>query len=202
MCLISVKPPFSVSNNQQLDYVFKSLLNKELSKAQITVTLSGDTTDHPYKSPITRKAYLCHGLVMRAIQWRRVYLTLLSSHLSTWFNIKLPFYQYGNSHYKDKTASWPSYLYIEKPYTRKYGLYIETPCIHPVWYYTVQYIGWLQRTFRVSAADVMGLDMPSGLVVFNTKWSASWNDNILLRKRGEFSHCYFYQIRRFCVIVF
>ena len=35
------------------------------------------------------------------------------------------FDQYWNPHYKDKTASWPSYLYNGDPYTCK-DLYIET----------------------------------------------------------------------------
>ena len=36
-----------------------------------------------------------------------------------WFNIKTPPYQYRDSHYKDKTVSWPSYLYNGNSYTGK-----------------------------------------------------------------------------------
>ena len=38
----------------------------------------------------------------------------------------MPSYQYRNSHCKDKTVSWPSYLYNENPDTWKDSPYIET----------------------------------------------------------------------------
>ena len=41
-------------------------------------------------------------------------------------NIKMPIYEYMNSHYKDETVWRPYYLYDGNPYTREYGLYIET----------------------------------------------------------------------------
>ena len=40
--------------------------------------------------------------------------------------IKMPSYQYRDPHVKDKTVSWPSYLYHGNPHTPKGGLYIET----------------------------------------------------------------------------
>ena len=43
--------------------------------------------------------------------------------------IKVPFYQYKDSYYNDKTESRSSYLYNKKFHTLKDGLYIETgPC--------------------------------------------------------------------------
>ena len=36
-----------------------------------------------------------------------------------WFNIKMPSYQYRNSHCRDKMVLWPSYLYNGIPYTGK-----------------------------------------------------------------------------------
>ena len=45
-------------------------------------------------------------------------------------NIKRLCYQVKNSHYKDKTVSWLSYLYTGNLHTWKDGLYIETdPCL-------------------------------------------------------------------------
>ena len=41
-------------------------------------------------------------------------------------NIKTSSYQYMNSHYKDKTVSWPSYHYNGNPHICKDHLYIET----------------------------------------------------------------------------
>ena len=41
-------------------------------------------------------------------------------------NIRTLSYQYGNSHYRAKMASQPSYLYNRNPHTWKYGLDIET----------------------------------------------------------------------------
>ena len=37
-------------------------------------------------------------------------------------NIKVTSFQYRDSHYKDKTVSWPSYLYNGNHHTRKDGL--------------------------------------------------------------------------------
>ena len=41
-------------------------------------------------------------------------------------NIKISSYQYRDSHYKDKTFSWPSYLYNGNLHIWKKHLYIET----------------------------------------------------------------------------
>ena len=41
-------------------------------------------------------------------------------------NIKMLSYQYRNSHYKDKTVSWLSYLYNGNIHTWKHRLFIET----------------------------------------------------------------------------
>ena len=41
-------------------------------------------------------------------------------------NIKMPSYQYRNSHNKDKTVPWQSYLYYENYHSGKDCLYIET----------------------------------------------------------------------------
>ena len=44
-------------------------------------------------------------------------------------NIKMPSYQYRDSHDKDKTVSRPSYLYHKNHHTWKDDLYIEAePC--------------------------------------------------------------------------
>ena len=39
-------------------------------------------------------------------------------------NIKMPSYHYGDSHYKNKTVSWLSFLYNENPDPESF--YIET----------------------------------------------------------------------------
>ena len=41
-------------------------------------------------------------------------------------NIKMPSYLYRNSHYQDKTVSWPSYLANGNPHIWKDRLYVET----------------------------------------------------------------------------
>ena len=55
----------------------------------------------------------------------------------------LPFYQYRDSHYKDKTDSCPSYLYNGSPRIRKGGLNIETGSwqisVISRWKYTAHY---------------------------------------------------------------
>ena len=48
-----------------------------------------------------------------------------------WFNIKMPSYEYKNSHYKNKTVSRPSHLYNRDPYNGKRAFYIElSQCLH------------------------------------------------------------------------
>ena len=53
---------------------------------------------------------------------------------TTWghLDIKMASYQYGNTHYKDKTVWRPSYLCNGNPYLWKWGLRIETV----LWFFT------------------------------------------------------------------
>ena len=48
--------------------------------------------------------------------------------------IKMPSYQYRDSHYKDKTVSWPSYLYNGDSYTQ-HTVFIRDPGGHCWGYY-------------------------------------------------------------------
>ena len=69
--------------------------------------------------------------------WRKdkkyKYILIFSQmlHIKGWieskgsFNIKMPSYQYRNSHYKDNVVLWPSYLFNGNGYTGKDGLFIE-----------------------------------------------------------------------------
>ena len=58
----------------------------------------------------------------RNSKWKRLTLiwildlnNLLYRDPGVHLNIKMPSYQYSDSHYTDKTVSWPSYLYYENP---------------------------------------------------------------------------------------
>ena len=44
-------------------------------------------------------------------------------------NIKIPYYRYKNSHYKDKTVSRPSYFHNENPTPGKVVLYWDGPLV-------------------------------------------------------------------------
>ena len=52
-----------------------------------------------------------------------IYLSIKS--LEDSLDVKTPSYQYRNSHYKDKTVSWLSYLYNEDSHIWKDYLYVE-----------------------------------------------------------------------------
>ena len=54
-----------------------------------------------------------------------MYFDTEESCLGGRLNIKIPSYQYSNSHYKDKAVPRPSYLYTWNTHTWKDGLYIE-----------------------------------------------------------------------------
>ena len=61
-------------------------------------------------------------------------------------NIKMQSYQYRNSHYKDKTVSWLSYIYNGNIHTWKHSLYWNRSRFH---YNMVQYnMIWLHKTLQ------------------------------------------------------
>ena len=75
---------------------------------------------------------LCGNHTIRLVMNRNAVCLLLSMRLlrmAWWYcciNIKMPPYQYRrNSHYTDKTVSWPAYLYNVNSIPEKDGLYIE-----------------------------------------------------------------------------
>ena len=77
-------------------------------------------------------------------------------------NTKMPSYQYGDSHYKGKTASWLSYLYNGNSHTRLDHLYIETGCTKS------------HNLFLVSACSCLCAIYWSQ--VWNGEWRFSWNN--------------------------
>ena len=80
----------------------------------------------------------------------------LSGHNATTFSVQLGSFQYklpsnqcGDSHYKDKTVSWPFYVYNGNLHTCKDCLYIESG---PWFLGMLLYSGWLLNSSPPRAA--------------------------------------------------
>ena len=73
---------------------------------------------------ISNQISLIHG---SGINWEKLNcLQFCHSSSGAHLNIKMPFYQNGNSYYTDKMVSWLPHLYNGNPYTWNDHLYIET----------------------------------------------------------------------------